>query len=85
MNLNAKVLAIRLLDFYDDKQQHVHGYQIFVSAVTDQAVWTNNVELMKCWVPMTSDLAPIAAALIPGDPVVIAFNRRGKPILVSAA
>ena len=85
MNLNAKVLAVRLLDFYDDKQQHVHGYQIFVSAVTDQAGWTNNVELMKCWVPMSSELALTAAALIPGDPVVISFNRRGKPILVSAA
>ena len=81
MELKAKVLAIRFLDFEDNDGNPVVGHQIFVSSETDQSGWVQNVELLKCWVPKSSDLAPLADSLIPGDEVYISFNRKGKPQL----
>ena len=82
MRMNARVLAIRHLDFKDDQQRPVQGYQVFLSAETDQPGWTQNVELLKCWIPDADREAPVAASLLPGDDVYIDFNRRGKPVIV---
>lgn len=81
MKVEAKVLAIRFLDFQDDKGQPVKGYHIFVSAVTEEMGWTQGVEVLKIWVPDSSNMAATAASLIPGDDVYIEFNRRGKPVI----
>ena len=81
MELKAKVLAIRFLDFEDDRGKPVEGHQVFVSAETDQTGWVQNIELLKCWVPESSDMAALAASLIPGDEVYITFTRKGKPQL----
>lgn len=81
MKVKAKVLAIRYLDFKDDKGEAVKGHQTFVSAPTDQPGWTQNIELLKCWTSDSSEEAALVASLIPGDEVYIEFNRRGKPVL----
>lgn len=82
MKINAKVLAIRHLDFLDDAQRPVKGHQVFVSAPTNEKGWTQGVELLKIWVPDGSAQEATAVALLPNDEISIDFNRRGKPILV---
>ena len=82
MRVKAKVLAIRSLDFKDDKGEAIKGYQTFVSAETDQPGWTQNIEVLKCWTADSSTMAATVASLIPGDEVYIEFNRRGKPVIV---
>lgn len=82
MKINAKVLAIRHLDFFDDAQRPVKGHQVFVSAPTNEKGWTQGVEMLKIWVPDGSAEEATAAALLPNDEINIDFNRRGKPVLV---
>lgn len=82
MKIKAKVLAIRALDFKDDNDEPIKGYQTFVSAETDQPGWTQNIEVMKCWTADSSNMAATVASLIPGDEVYVEFNRRGKPVIV---
>lgn len=82
MNYEAKVLGIRFLDFMDDQNRPVKGYQVWVAAVTDEASWTKGVEVIKIWVADSAKSVASVASLIPGDDIVICFNRRGKPQIV---
>lgn len=83
MTINARVLAIRHLDFLDDAQRPIKGHQVFVSAQTDEKGWCQGVELLKIWIPDGTDKEALAVALLPNDEVQIDFNRRGKPVLVN--
>lgn len=82
MKINARVLAIRHLDFLDDAQRPVKGHQVFVAAVTNEKGWTQGVEMLKIWVADGTAQEAVAAALLPNDEVQVDFNRRGKPFLV---
>lgn len=82
MNYEAKVLGIHYLDFKNDSGEVIKGYQIFVAAKTDQQSWTQGMEILKCWIGAGTESESVAQALIPGDLVQIAFNRRGKPVIM---
>lgn len=82
MNIMAKVLAIRRLDFENSDKQKIQGRQLWVCAPSEEPAW-NGHEVLKIWVPDDDLHAPDCAALIHGDTVEISFNRRGKPFVVS--
>lgn len=84
MTVNAKVLAVRRLDFTTDKNEVVKGHQVWLSASTDAPAW-NGVEILKTFIKDDSIHAGDAAALLPNDPVIIEFNRYGKPVITDYA
>ena len=84
MNVTAKVLSVRRLDFTTDKNETVKGHQIWLSAHTDNKSW-NGEEILKTFVPDENIHAGDAAALLNGDSVIIEFNRYGKPVITDYA
>lgn len=84
MKVNAKVLAVRRLDFVTEKNEEIKGYQVWLCAPTSERAW-NGHEVMKSWVPDNDSHAPDAAALLHDDTVVVEFNRYGKPVITEFA
>ena len=82
MNIMAKVLAIKRLDFKNDDGESIQGRQLWVCASSTEPAW-NGHEVLKIWVPDDDPHLPDLLALINGDTVEVAFNRRGKPYVVN--
>lgn len=84
MKITAKVLAVKRVDFINDDGEPVKGHQVWVCAPSTESAW-NGHEVMKIWVKDGDIHAGDAAALLHDDPVIIEFNRRGKPVITDFA
>lgn len=82
MKTNARVLAIRHLNFTNDQGQTIAGHHVYAAAKTDESGWISGIELLKIWIPDGSDQESSVVALLPNDEITVDFNRRGKPFLL---
>lgn len=81
MQLIGKVLGIKHVDFFNEKDEHVCGYQLWVSCPTDHPAWITETEVMKIWFKEGTTHVPDVLALKPADSIIVEFNRYGKPVV----
>lgn len=84
MEMEARVLGIKHLNFKDDDGNPVKGFQIWLSMPTDDAKWHFGIEVCKVWVPEASTQAEWCQYLQIDEKVRVAFGRRGKLIIIDA-
>lgn len=78
-----KVLTVRDLDFLDDHKRPVKGQQLWVLGESSDPQW-NGWEVVKIWIPDGHSMETVVSQLRVNDMISVQFDRRGKPVTISA-